>query len=84
MNEIKLSIQQSQDLVTKIRAALDAAFDSINTTTPHGKVYRAEEECFIMKKAYLVLLKKMEVPKSDWRKYKDIAVNHFDINENDL
>lgn len=84
MNEIKLSIQQSQDLVTKIRAVLDSAFDSINTQTKHGKVYRAEEECFIMKKAYLVLLKKMEVPKSDWREFKNIGVKHFDINENDL
>lgn len=81
---MQLTPEQSEDLVSKIRAVLDAAFDSINIQTQHGKVYRTEEECYTMKKAYLGLLKKMEVPKSDWREFKNIGVKHFDINENDI
>lgn len=84
VKEIRLSLEETDDLVAKIRKLLDAEFDSIKTTTEHGKTYRAEQECEIMKKVYKQLLIKFGVDSYKFRHYKLIAVKHIEDIEKEL
>lgn len=84
VKEIRLSLEQTDDLVSKIRKLMDAEFGSIKTNTEHGKIYRAEQECEIIKEVYRRLLITFGVDSYHFRPYKLIAVKHIESIERGL